>query len=109
MDLKWNGEVGPAAIIGFVGSLSVLVTLGIVYGKMDSKLDTAANNAAEAKTAVTLNQLNTSSQAERLGKVETAVTFIVPTLQRIEARLERPSFNTFGSTAPTIPLPTPRP
>lgn len=107
MDLKWNGEIGPATIVGIVGSLSVLVTLGIVYGKMDSKLDTAATTATEAKTAALMNQHDTSSQAERLGKVETAVTFIVPTLQRIEAKLERPAvpFNGWPPTAsqPSMP------
>lgn len=93
MDLKWNGEIGPAAIIGFIGSLSVLVTVGMLYGKMDSKLDTTASTAAEAKVAITVAQQQASSQAERLGRVETAVNFIVPTLQRIEAKLEPPSPN----------------
>ena len=107
MDLKWNGEIGPASIIGIVGSLSVLVTLGVIYGRMDSKLDTASSTALEAKTATLINQKTTTDQAERLGRVETAVTFIVPTLQRIEARLEKPSLSAWPPS-PT-PLPPPRP
>ena len=105
MDLKWNGEIGPAAIIGLGGTLSVLVSLGIIYGKMDSKLDTAATTATEAKSAAIINQHDTAAQAERLGRVETAVTFLVPTIQRIEARLEKPAFNGWppATTAPEIP------
>lgn len=106
MDLKWNGEIGPASIIGVVGSLSVLVSIGIVYGRMDTKLDNTTTVAVEAKASALMSQKAESDQSERLGRVETAVTFIVPTLQRIEAKLERPQVP-FAGWPPTASQPTP--
>lgn len=93
--MRWNGEVGPAAVIGVLGSLSVLVSVGVVWGSTTSRIDAAATKAAEAKTAV--EEVNRESvkrdqraglQNERLGKIETSIQFIVPALQRIESKLD---------------------
>lgn len=93
--MKWNGEIGPAAIIATVGSLGVLVTIGIAWGSMTSKIDQAAVHAVEAKTAAIdltkdsgKRDSRISMQAERLGKIETSIQFIVPALQRIETKLD---------------------
>lgn len=95
MQLEWDGKIGPAAIIGVVGSLSVLVSIGIAWGSMTGKIDAAGVHADDAKIAVkhlteTSEQRDRriSIQAERLGKIETAVQFIVPALQRIEQKLD---------------------
>ena len=95
MKLEWDGKVGPASIIGVVGSLSVLVTLGVVWGQTTAKLDTVAAKAADAHEATveiakdsTKRDQRVAAQSERLGKIETSVQFIVPTLQRIEAKLD---------------------
>lgn len=97
MGLKWNGEVGPSTIIGLLGSLSILVTVGVVWGSTTGKIDAAALEAKEAKAAaVEVNkssekrEVRISAQAERLGKIETAITFIVPALERIETKLTAP-------------------
>lgn len=95
MDLKWNGDVGPASIIGVVGSLGVLVSIGIAWGSLNGKVDSAATRAAESKIAVEEVAKGTfkrderiSLQAERLGKIETSITFMAPAIQRIEAKLD---------------------
>ena len=91
MQLQWEGKVGPSAVIGAIGSLGVLVTVGIAWGSLSTKVDGALEIRA------TVEQMNkhavardakVGEQAERIGKIETAVGFIVPTLQRIETKLE---------------------
>ena len=91
MRLEWEPKVGPAAIVGLAGSLGILVTLGIAWGSLSTKVD----NVYEVKT--TVEQMNrhavnrdakVAEQAERIGKIETSVGFIMPTLQRIETKLE---------------------
>ena len=95
MNLEWDGKIGPASIVSLIGALSVLVTLGIVWGTTTSRIDAAANKADEVKTTTlelakgsTLRDQRVAAQAERLGKIETSVQFIVPALQRIEAKLD---------------------
>ena len=95
MNLEWDGKIGPAAIIGGLGSLGVLVTIGIAWGSMNGKIDSAAVRADEAKTAAqevskssSFRDQRIAMQAERLGKIETSIQFIVPALQRIESKLD---------------------
>ena len=95
MKLEWDGKVGPASIVGVLGSLSVLVTLGIVWGQTTSKIDTVAVKATEAHAATveiakesTKRDARIATQAERLGKIETSIQFMVPALQRIESKLD---------------------
>lgn len=49
MKLEWDGKVGPAAVIGMFGSLSVLVAIGISWGSTTTRVDLAAATAAEVK------------------------------------------------------------
>lgn len=95
MNLQWDPKIGTAAVVGVIGSLSVLVMVGVTWGSMTSKIDIAAVIAAEAKTAAlevsrsgALRDIRVSEQSERLGKIETSITFIVPSLARIEAKLD---------------------
>ena len=95
MNIQWEPKVGPAAIIGVVGSLSVLVSIGVVWGVSVTKLDVAAEKADEARKAALSLQEDSirrdqriATQSERIGKIETAVTFMVPTLQRIESKID---------------------
>ena len=97
MQLEWDGKIGPASIVGIVGSLSVLVTLGIVWGKTTTKLEAVETRAIEAHTTITevakeasKRDQRVAAQAERLGKIETSIQFVVPALQRIEAKLDAP-------------------
>jgi hypothetical protein len=95
MKIAWDRKVGAAAVIGLVGSLSVLVSIGVAWGSMNGKIDAAAVKADAAKVAA--ESISRSSewrdkrindQSERLGKIETSVQFIVPAIQRIEAKLD---------------------
>lgn len=95
MRLKWNGSYGPAAVIGLGGVVATIVSVGIAWGALNGKVDAAALRAAEAKTAAEelvkaalWRDKRIAEQAERTSKIETAVQFIVPAIQRIEAKLD---------------------
>ena len=106
MDLKWNGEIGPASIVGVIGSLSVLISIGILWGTFTTKIDTTTAVVAEVVKQSELRDDHVAAQSERLGRVETSVGFIVPTLQRIEAKLDR-QVGPFTGWPPTASQPTP--
>lgn len=88
MQLEWDRKVGAAAIIGLIGSLAVLVTVGVSWGQMNSKIDMAAFRAEEAKKEVAESAKTVNEQSQRLGKIETAIQFIVPAIERIESKLD---------------------
>lgn len=94
MQLKWNGEIGPATVVTAFGTLSILVAIGSAYGNQQSDIKTAQAIALEAKqVAVKLNESfserdrRINESFERMGRVETSIAFIVPSLERIEIRL----------------------
>lgn len=97
--VEWDNKFGPASVVGVVQIIALIAGLGAIYGAISAKLDAAATNAIEAKTAtvVTADKFakdaikrdeKISSQSERIGKIETSIQFVVPTLQRIEAKLD---------------------
>lgn len=95
MNLQWDPKVGPAAIIGMIGSLTALIAIGIAWGTTTTRLDMVITTANDAKLAATeikhesdKRDSRIASQAERLAKIESAVTFIVPTLQEIGRKLD---------------------
>lgn len=95
MNIQWDPRVGTAAVVALGGSLAVLVSIGIAWGSMNGKIDAAAVKADAAKVAAEnvshaseWRDKRIGDQAERLGKIETSIQFIVPSLQRIEAKLD---------------------
>jgi hypothetical protein len=97
--VEWDNKVGPASIVGIVQLVAIIAGLGAMYGALSGKLDAAATNAIEAKTATTQTadkiaheslrrDEKIASQAERIGKIETSIQFVVPALQRIESKLD---------------------
>ncbi len=97
--VEWDNKVGPASIVGLVQLVAMITGLGVLYGTLSGKLDAAATNAIEAKTAtvITADKFahesakrddKIASQAERIGKIETSIQFVLPALQRIEAKLD---------------------
>lgn len=95
MNLKWDPKVGTATVATIISGLFVLAALGATWGSTVTKIDAAATSASEAKTAAkevsdssVLRDHRIAMQAERLGKIETSIQFIVPALQRIEAKLD---------------------
>jgi hypothetical protein len=88
MKLKWDDHVGAAAIIGVGGFISTMVMIGIAWGAMSGKIDTAATKADEAITIASVLDHRVGEQSERLGKIETSLQFIVPAIGRIENKLD---------------------
>jgi hypothetical protein len=97
--VEWDNKVGPASIVGIVQLVAIIAGLGAMYGALSGKLDAAATNAIEAKTATTQTaekiakestrrDEKIASQAERIGKIETSIQFVVPAIQRIEAKID---------------------
>lgn len=96
MNLKWDAKVGPATIATIISGLLVLGGLGVTWGSTVSKIETATSLASEAKAAAkevadgsVHRDQRIAMQAERLGKIETSIQFIVPALQRIESKLDQ--------------------
>lgn len=89
MNLQWEPKIGPAIIITLTGSLSVLITIGVIYGISITKLENALIKAENAEKSVSLIKEHASFQNERLGKIETSIQFIIPAIQRIEAAVKR--------------------
>jgi len=95
LGLEWDGKVGPAFLMACLGTVSILFSIGVIWGQTTSRLEKVDTNALEAKHAVVEatkdnRQRDTliATQSERLGKIETAVQFIVPVIQRIEAKID---------------------
>lgn len=89
MNLQWEPKIGPAIVITLTGSLSVLITIGVIYGISITKLENALIKAENAEKSVSLIKEHASLQNERLGKIETSIQFIIPAIQRIEAAVKR--------------------
>ena len=96
MNVQWDPKIGLAAVSAIGGTILILVGLGVTWGNTTRKIDAAALLAAEAKAAAKEvsdqsarrdNRVN--EQAQRLSKIETAVEFIVPSLQRIETKIDK--------------------
>ena len=95
MNVEWDPKIGPAAIISFGGAIAVLVTIGTAWGTLQAKIDhvIAANNTAD-QSLLTLQKHNNkqdekiASQSAQISGIQSTVNFIVPSLQRIEQRLE---------------------
>ncbi len=97
--MEWDNKIGTASVVGVVQLIALIAGLGALYGTLSGKLDAAATNAIEAKTATTQTadkiahesvrrDEKIASQAERIGKIETSIQFVVPAIQRIEAKID---------------------
>ena len=81
---QWDNKVGMAAI----GSLSILIAGGVAWGSIRTQTDALLNAVANIKRESSSRDAHMQSQETRLSKVETSVQFIVPAIQRIEAKLD---------------------
>jgi ABC-type transporter Mla subunit MlaD len=52
MKLEWDAKIGPASIIGLIGSLTILVSLGVVWGTTTAKIDNTGATVQELKQVV---------------------------------------------------------
>lgn len=101
LQFQWNGQIGPAAILG-VGQLIALCVGGaIVWTQLvdkvdgaDRKIEWVQKSVGTISTTLATTQTNTSAQSERLGRVETSLQFITAQMSRFESR-----FDTGGNPA----------
>lgn len=89
---KW---FDPAFIASVIGSLSLLLTLGIAWGTMTARIDNAAEKQVEAKAAIA--EVNKASakrdviindHSVTLAKIATQLGYVGPALERIEKKLD---------------------
>lgn len=97
MNIQWEPKIGVAAVISFVGALSMLVSLGVVWGKTATKIDNLATKVDESTQSIDQIQKEAKTRddkisglSERTGRIENALTFMVPALTRIESKLDTP-------------------
>ena len=95
MKLELDNRIGAASFIGLGGFISTLVMIGIAWGSMSGKIDAAATKADAAKVAVDgvakiseSRDKRVNDQAVDISAIKTSIGFIVPTLARIEAKLD---------------------
>ena len=83
MQFEWDGKVGPASIIClaqmvgiFIGGAVVWTQLSDKVSNTSEKLDSVRTTVSALRTDLKSSQDERAQQSERLGRVETAVTFI---------------------------------
>ena len=94
--VQWETKVGPAALIGVVQLIGMILGVGVLYGTFTGQIQNLAINATKAEAAINTAEKEArkrddklATQSERLGKIETSVQFIVPAIQRIESLLTK--------------------
>ena len=87
--IQWDGTFGPAALIGLLGSLSVLVSLGVMWGTMTAKQEAFQSTLSSLERTGRARDTHVTAQAERLGKVETSVSYISSAISRIESAISK--------------------
>ena len=87
--IQWDGTIGPASVIGLVGTISVIVSMGVMWGSTTTKLESTQASVHTLSQSSAHKDGLIAAQGERLGRVETSVGFIVPAIQRIEAAIAK--------------------
>ena len=110
MKIEWEGKLGPAFLTGISQIIVMLVGGAIVWTQLQDKVEITSKNVESVRTAVgnlktslAASQTDRAAQSERLGRVETAISYISGQIQRVEAR-----FDGSTPTAPALP-PPPKP
>ncbi len=86
--LQWDSKIGPAFIMGLVGSLGTIATIGVMWGKNQTQIENVQAAVVSINREGGRRDAHMQSQESRLSKVETSVNFIVPAIQRIESKLD---------------------
>lgn len=87
--IQWDGTIGPASLIGLLGSLSVLVSIGVMWGTMATKQESIQSTILGLERTARARDDHVSAQGERLGKVETSVSYISSAISRIESAVAK--------------------
>lgn len=85
---RWEPKFGPAFITGIIQIAAMLVGGGIVWTNLQNSVNTANASISELKIANGFNTDAINRHDNRLTKAETAIDFIVPSLKRIEDKLD---------------------
>lgn len=114
MNIQWDPKIGPATIVSIGGALAILVTIGAAWGTLTTKLDHVLHISTKTDDKVLAVQKANHKQDEKIAAqssqisgMQATINFLVPTLQRIEQRLEsainHPRANGSGSGTPPRP------
>lgn len=119
--IEWNGQIGPAAIIGILGPIATVAvfiwTASGIYTKIIDKIEAQGTKIEQVATgsdkrfetvytALAKSQNDQSSADQRMGRVETAIVYVSQQVQRVEARLDG-SVPTAPPVAPSLAPPKP--
>lgn len=103
MKIEWNGQIGPAAILGIIGPIATAATVIWMasgnYTKIVDKIEAQGTKIEQVAagsdkrfetvhTALAKTQADQSSAEQRMGRVETAIVYVSQQVQRVEARLD---------------------
>lgn len=115
MKVEWDSKIGPASVVGALGiAIQVIVVVWMgssIYTKLTDKIENqgikideidkgSRQRFASVRTALATYQTNESAAGERVGRLETALSYVSEQIRRVEARLD-------GATPPAPALPPP--
>ena len=91
MKVEWTSQIGPASVLAIVQIVAVAVGGVAAWVNLSNKVDyTSATLVTTAKESRARDK-TVAEHTERLGKIDTSLGFIVPSIQRIESKLDRTS------------------
>lgn len=85
--LRWDGRIGPAFIAAVASILTTVAIGGMIWGRTAATLENAVEAINKADRERVKIRADMSEMDNRLYKVETQLTFVVPSLSRIEGKL----------------------
>lgn len=88
--LQWEGKFGPAAIIGSIQTIIIVIGGVITVARMQDGIENARSAVVELRSIVSEMQRSSLIAVERVTKVEAQNEFIVRSLDRIEKKMEAP-------------------
>ena len=92
--MQWEGKFGPASLLAVAQLLALVV--GMVYGY--AKLENTAANTAETTSVlrdiIGKQRARTDAISDRMIKVETTLTNVATTVDRLDTKLDKITTNT---------------
>ena len=117
MQFEWDAKIGPATIAAIIGAIAVVAvdiwTASANYRGLTDKIEDQGSKIEQVargsdrrfetvRNALTQAQTNQTQTADRVSRLETALSYISSQVQRVEAKL-----NGASPPAPAIPPPKP--
>ena len=105
LQFQWNGQIGPAAIIGIGQLIALCVGGAVVWTQLTDKVDGIDSKVGYVQKAVgtlhtelATSQVDRASQSERLGRVEVAIGFVTEQIRNFQARFDSAGHPTAPAT-----------